>query len=316
MKRIPIFVLSLIFMSFLNLAFAQSDTTQVVLSDTTQIVPNDTVPVIDPNGGKDDTTQVSTFSLVEKEITLKIGESRQLHIDPADANARWMESIYPVYNYVTIDKNGLVTALKATSSNTIMGGTTNVGAESLDGRTRKLCKVTVLDQGSIIKDKKSLAPTSECEWSDVNFSLTDTGGFKAEGAFYGSGAQTNYLNYIVTDQCIFLWFEINYEDSTKMFYSQPFSLELENCNAQEYIIYYNNTTQVVGSQSEFVRYAIRRGSSTGGTTNAEIIVSNPTRTAIDYYNLTGQKTDSPSGLTIVVTRYSDGTVRSEKGLFR
>lgn len=35
-----------------------------------------------------------------------------------------------------------------------------------------------------------------------------------------------------------------------------------------------------------------------------------------YYNLSGRKTDSPSGLTIVVTRYSDGTVRTEKKLLR
>ena len=35
-----------------------------------------------------------------------------------------------------------------------------------------------------------------------------------------------------------------------------------------------------------------------------------------YYNLAGQRTDTPSGLTIVVTRYSDGSVRREKKLFR
>lgn len=34
-----------------------------------------------------------------------------------------------------------------------------------------------------------------------------------------------------------------------------------------------------------------------------------------YYNLLGEKTDTPSGLTIVVTRYSDGSVRTEKKLF-
>ena len=34
-----------------------------------------------------------------------------------------------------------------------------------------------------------------------------------------------------------------------------------------------------------------------------------------YYNLSGLKTDTPSGLTIVVTRYSDGTVRTEKRMF-
>lgn len=35
-----------------------------------------------------------------------------------------------------------------------------------------------------------------------------------------------------------------------------------------------------------------------------------------YYNLLGQRIDTPAGLTIVVTRYSDGTVRTEKRLFR
>ena len=35
-----------------------------------------------------------------------------------------------------------------------------------------------------------------------------------------------------------------------------------------------------------------------------------------YYNLAGQRLESPSGMTIVVTRYSDGSVRREKKLFR
>ena len=34
-----------------------------------------------------------------------------------------------------------------------------------------------------------------------------------------------------------------------------------------------------------------------------------------YYNITGQTMDSPSGLILVVTRYSDGTVSTEKKLF-
>lgn len=34
-----------------------------------------------------------------------------------------------------------------------------------------------------------------------------------------------------------------------------------------------------------------------------------------YYTLSGSKTDSPSGLTIVVTRYSDGSTKTEKLLF-
>ena len=36
---------------------------------------------------------------------------------------------------------------------------------------------------------------------------------------------------------------------------------------------------------------------------------------MQYYNFSGQRINSPSGLTIVVTRYSDGSVRIEKRLF-
>lgn len=35
-----------------------------------------------------------------------------------------------------------------------------------------------------------------------------------------------------------------------------------------------------------------------------------------YYNLSGEVKDPPSGLTIVVTRYSDGSVKTEKKLFK
>lgn len=35
-----------------------------------------------------------------------------------------------------------------------------------------------------------------------------------------------------------------------------------------------------------------------------------------YYNLAGQRMESPSGMTIVVTRYSNGRLRTEKKLFR
>lgn len=242
------------------------------------------------NADAQDTTQVVNFTLEEQEITLRIGESCQLHVTPAYANVRWMEHIHPADDYATIDKNGFVTALKATNTNTIMGGVINVGVESPDGMTRKTCKVTVLEQGSIIKDRKTLAPTSECEWRDVSFSLSDNGAFVAEGAFYGSGAQTNYLNYIVTDQCIYLWFDINYEDSTMMFYPQPFKLELEECNAQEYNIYINNRIQSVGSSGQYAKYSIRRGSTAGGTTNVEGILIRKDDNEI--YNLQGQKLET------------------------
>lgn len=258
MKRLSTLVSALVIVSLLNLTNAQSDTTQVTL-----------------------------FTLVEQEITLRVGESCQLHVDPADADIKWMADMSPMNGFVTIDKNGLVTALRPTSTNTIMGGVTNVGAESRDGSIQKLCKVTVLDQGSLLRDKETFGPTAECEWKDASFSLTNDGVFKAEGAFYGSGAQPNYLNYIVTDQCIFMWFEINYDDSTKMFYPQPFNLELDNCNAQEYNIYLNNRIQSVESQDKFVKYSISRGSSYNGSTNVDDVKQIVNNGII--YNLKGQK---------------------------
>ena len=66
-------------------------------------------------------------------------------------------------------------------------------------------------------------------------------------------------------------------------------------------------------------YIVKEGN--GGLHPSSIIsIPETTTTAKEigtqYYNLSGQRINTPSGLTIVVTRYSDGTVRSEKGLFR
>ena len=255
MKRISTFVCTLVMMCVSSIANAQSDT-----------------------------TQVTYFTLEEHEITLKVGQSYQLHLNPADAKVTWWGgsldfSVNPV-SYV--DDNGMVTAFRA--------GSSYAAAESQGGYDRKMCQVTVVDEGSILKDKKEFKPVDECQWEDVHFSLTYDGVFTAEGTYYGSGAQTNYLNYIVTDQCIFLWFEINYEDSTRMFYPQPFSLEIKDCNAQEYNIYLNNRNQLVQTNGGFVKYAIRRGSSIGGTTNTERIVIRKDDDLI--YNLKGQKLNS------------------------
>ena len=41
-----------------------------------------------------------------------------------------------------------------------------------------------------------------------------------------------------------------------------------------------------------------------------------TKTGEYYYDLLGRRIESPSGLTIVVTRYSDGSIKTEKRLFR
>lgn len=210
-----------------------------------------------------DTTHVTSFTLQENQITLKVGESQQLHINPADAQVRWMRFYGVDTNYVAVvDENGLVTALKS--------GTRSIGVESPNGSNMQYCQVTVTDEGSIRSDRIEIAPTNECEWQDVEFSLTNDGTFKAEGVFMGNGAQPDYLNYIVTDECVFLWFDINYEDSTMMFHYQPFNLEIENCNAQTYNVYFRNKSLVMGPQETFVRYAVRRG----GTTEIERIVIN------------------------------------------
>ena len=210
-----------------------------------------------------DTTHVTPFTLQENQITLSVGESQQLHITPADAQVRWMRFYGVDTNYVAVvDENGLVTALKS--------GTRSIGVESPNGSNMQYCQVTVTDDGSIRSDRIEIAPTNECEWQDVEFSLTNDGTFKAEGVFMGNGAQPDYLNYIVTDECVFLWFDINYEDSTMMFHYQPFSLEIENCNAQTYNVYFRNKSLVMGPQETFVRYAVRRG----GTTEIERIVIN------------------------------------------
>ena len=177
-----------------------------------------------------DTTHVTSFTLQENQITLKVGESQQLHINPADAQVRWMRFYGVDTNFVAVvDENGLVTALKS--------GTRSIGVESPNGSNMQYCQVTVTDEGSIRSDRIEIAPTNECEWQDVEFSL---------------------------------WFDINYEDSTMMFHYQPFSLEIENCNAQTYNVYFRNKSLVMGPQETFVRYAVRRG----GTTEIERIVIN------------------------------------------
>ena len=149
------------------------------------------------------------------------------------------------------------------------------------------CQVTVTDQGSIRSDRIEFAPANECEWKDVEFSLTNDGKFKAEGVYMGNGAQPDYLNYIVTDECVFLWFDINYEDSTMMFHYQPFNLEIENCNAQTYNIYFRNKAKVLESQDSFVKYALRRGSTAVGTTNVQKVLIKQDEDVM--YNLKGQR---------------------------
>lgn len=232
-----------------------------------------------------DTTQVSDFTIEEHDITLKIGESLQFHVNPADANVRWVQSIGPFrHNTILfVDEKGFATALR--------NGTSSVVVESVGGAySRSQCPVTVINEGKIQKDKKEFAPVSEVDESEINFSLSADGLFTAEGTFWGSGAQTNYLNYIVTDQCIFMSFEINYEDSTMMFYPQPFKIEIENCKAQEYIIYLNNTVHTVQSRDSFVQYSIARSAPSGGETKTASIV--PDKDDEQIFDLTGKRLPS------------------------
>ena len=255
-----------------------------------------------------DTTQVADFTLNGQDVTMRIGESHQFSVT-SSGGFRWANVWDPFFDVVFVDNSGFVTALRK--------GSSYVAVESTaDPNIRKQCTITVNDEGSVRVGKKDCPPEDEVDETDVHFSLSDDGLFTAEGTFWGSGAQTNYLKYIVTDQCIFLTFEIDYEDSTNMFYPQPFKLELEGCQAQDYKIYLNNKIQTVASQDSFVNYSITRGASIGGTTDVKVVIGDSQETDIQFYDLLGHKVATPSGLTIVVKRYSDGTVRTEKKLFR
>lgn len=232
-----------------------------------------------------DTTQVTDFTIEEQNITLIVGESFQLHVNPSDAKVRWTSGAWDfTLNPVSVvDQNGLITALKA--------GTSYFAVESLDGSSRKQTSVTVLDQGAVRKGSKQFEPTAECEWNDIKFRLTDEGTFIAQGTYYGSGSKGSQLNYMVSDQCIFLWFEIDYSDSTKNFYTQPFTLEIPDCYASAYNIYINNRTQAVESNKSFASYSIRRGSPTVGTTNTESISVKKDDAIIEYPYIYGYDAD-------------------------
>ena len=54
---------------------------------------------------------------------------------------------------------------------------------------------------------------------------------------------------------------------------------------------------------------------TGSTTIVKGTLYNNKAIGTQYYNLSGQRINTPTGLTIVVTRYSNGTIRTEKRLY-
>lgn len=260
-----------------------------------------------------DTTQVTDFTLNGQDVTMHIGESHQFSVT-SSGRIRWVNVWDPFFDVIFVDDNGFVTALRK--------GNSYVAVESVaNPNIRKQCTITVDDEGSLRIGQKDCPPVNEVDETEVQFSLSDNGLFTAEGTFWGSGAQTNYLNYIVTDQCIFLSFEIDYEDSTKMFYPQPFKLELEGCNAQDYKIYFNNKSESVSSQRAYASYSIARSTlsvdqgQTGNIPSDVLEVPASDIKETTFYNLSGRKINEPSGLTIVVTRLSDGKVHIEKKLF-
>lgn len=78
-------------------------------------------------------------------------------------------------------------------------------------------------------------------------------------------------------------------------------------------------------ETGYVQYAVpniikerEAGLHFDGSTDTRVRDINPGvyTISIQYYDLLGRRMDSPAGLTIVVTRYSDGTVRTEKKLFK
>ena len=62
-------------------------------------------------------------------------------------------------------------------------------------------------------------------------------------------------------------------------------------------------------------YEISKEQLISQTTCAQGIAATSTQISSECFDLLGRRIDSPSGLTIVVTRYSDGTTRTEKKLF-
>ena len=78
-------------------------------------------------------------------------------------------------------------------------------------------------------------------------------------------------------------------------------------------------------ETGYVQYAVpniikerEAGLHYGGSTDTRVRDINPgvNTISIQYYDLLGRRLETPSGLTIVVTRYKDGTIRTEKKLLR
>ena len=120
--------------------------------------------------------------------------------------------------------------------------------------------------------------------------------------------------------------DIAEEDKAKII--SDYNLKLvdgnKEINSWEYEV--PNTSDVLAvSQSIFetglVKYSIPITTTVyriifwGPSSNVEKVTQGVKEIATQYYNLSGQRINAPTGLTIVVTSYSDGTVHTEKRLF-
>jgi len=138
---------------------------------------------------------------------------------------------------------------------------------------------------------------------------------------------TGYPSTFNFNQEIILMFKDGVLESVKDSLSNAFNISSINDN----IIYTSWTAPKTAdifkicnslNESGYVKYAEPNwisgfkiifwssGSGTNGIEKTEV-----SKTSEFYYDLLGRRMDSPAGFTIVVTRYSDGTVRTEKRLY-
>lgn len=138
---------------------------------------------------------------------------------------------------------------------------------------------------------------------------------------------TGYPSTFNFNQEIILMFKDGVLESVKDSLSNAFNISSINDN----IIYTSWTAPKTAdifkicnslSESGYVKYAepnwisgfkiifCSSGSGTNGIEKTEV-----SKTSEFYYDLLGRRINSPEGFTIVVTRYSDGTVRTEKRLY-
>lgn len=139
---------------------------------------------------------------------------------------------------------------------------------------------------------------------------------------------TDYPSIFNFDQDVILMYKDGVLESVKDSLSNAFNISSINDN----IIYTSWTAPKTAdifkicnslNESGYVQYAepnwitgykIQFWSSGSGINGIE--KTEVSKKSECYYDLLGRRLDSPSGLTIVVTRYSDGSVRTEKKLFR